>query len=130
VKHRLVVGDVLVKGISVAVSDTDFEGVESRENVELGDGDLREGIEAHSVTEQDEVQPSRTTPAARVRPVFMSELDEHVALFVGHLRGHGARANPGHVRLGDTYDAVDVPGTDTRADARTARGGVRGRDEG
>jgi len=81
---------VLVKGISVAVSDTDFEGVESRENVELGDGDLREGIEAHSVTEQDEVQPSRTTPAARVRPVFMSEFDEHVALFVGHLRGHGA----------------------------------------
>ena len=60
----------------------------------------------------------------------MPELDEHVALFACHLGGHGARANPGHVRLGDTYNAVDVPGTDPGAHAGAARGGVRGRDEG
>src|SRR5208283_2768953 len=112
--------DVLVQLVSVQVADADFEGVEGGENVELGDGDLRQGIQSHSMTEQDQVQPSRPATATSVGPVFMSELDEHVPLFAGYLGGHGAGTDPGHVRLGDTDNPVDVPRPDPRADAGAA----------
>src|ERR1017187_10606227 len=51
-------------------------------------------------------------------------------MFAGYLGGHGAGADPGHVRLGDTEYPVDVPGPDPRADAGTTGSGVRGGDEG
>ena len=67
VEHRLVIRDVLVKGRPRPGKRHRPYGIEGGENIELGDRDLRERVQPHSVTEQDQVQPS----GRRRRPVFV-----------------------------------------------------------
>jgi len=102
-----VVRDMVVQVVSVPVADADFDGLERGEDVELGDCYLGQGVQSHSVIQKHQVQPSGPAPAPGVRPVFMAQVDEHVALFPVDLGGKGL-THPGQIGLGDADDPVDV----------------------
>ena len=77
------------------------------------------------------VEPARPPAAAGVRAELVAPLDEQVAdrVAVVQLGRERAAADPRHVGLGHTDDAVDRPRADAGTGADAARDRVRRRDE-
>src|SRR5579875_987744 len=129
VQHRLVVRRVGVPLASGLVGHAHLDRVEGVEDVELGEGDLRQRIEAHGLAEHDAVEPAAASAPAGVGAVLVTALDQHVADGVQALGGKRAGPHPGDIRLGNADHLVDLARPDARPGARPTGHGVRGRDE-
>ena len=88
-QHRLVVRDVVVADAVVVVGHADLEGLEGVEDVELGDGDLRQGVEPHGLADHHRIEPPGTPAPPRVGAELAAPLDQHVAKAVGQLGRNG-----------------------------------------
>ena len=114
-------------GVALAVAlvgDADLDLVEAAEDVELGDREVGETVDARGVVDDDRVVPAAATLASGGDAVLMADLAEKVARLVEELRGERARADAGEVGLGDAEDALDLGGADAGAGDRAARGAV------
>src|SRR5204863_3666160 len=116
--------------VRMAIADADAQRIDSRENVELGDGQRGHAIEADGVAQRDLVEPAAAAWPPGGGPHLAPALAKPLAELVLELRREWPRADARRVGLCDPPDLVDVPGPDAGTDAGRARDGVRRGDEG
>jgi hypothetical protein len=86
VHHGLVVGiEVERRLVAAAVARTDGNRADARQDVELGDAEVRERVDSRGVAQADEVDPADAAGAARRRPVLAAGLADLVAQVVVEL---------------------------------------------
>src|SRR5690606_14392750 len=110
----------------VPVGDRHLDGVERREDVELGQEEPGERVDARRITQRHQVQPATTSPPTCDRPVLPAQLDHLVADLVVELGGERPGSHPGDVRLRHADDLVHCLGADARSDQCPAGRGVGG----
>src|SRR6476661_7850419 len=102
------------------VANADPQGIDARQHVELGDGECSHRVEPDRVAQRDQVEPAAAPGTARGGAHLTAALAECLAEVVIEFGREGTRADTGRVSLGDTPDLVDVPRSDSGADAGRA----------
>ena len=109
--------------VAELVGGADFDGIQSVEAVEVGDGEFVSPIDHHGVADEDHVQPAAAAGTAGGGTEFAPHVVKHVAdVFVFSDKGAGPDA--GGVGFADGDDAVDLPRWNAGTCAGTARSGV------
>ena len=108
------------------VSHADRDLIQAGQNVQLGDEQVGETVDAHSLTRQHGVVPAATTRAASVHAELAAGGAQELAHLIEQLGREGASTHAGGVRLLNTDHAGDAGRAHTRTDARAAGGRVGG----
>ena len=108
-----------------AITGADLDRVEAVEDVELGERQLGQAVEANRLTQHHAVEPPCPAAASGDRAELLADVDERVAIDVEQLGRERSGTDTGGVGLGDPDDPIDVARPETRADAGTAGGRVR-----
>jgi hypothetical protein len=112
---------------AAAIPDADPQRIETRKNVELGDGEPVEPRKPSGVTHDDGVEPPAATRPPGGRAVFVSVAAKPLAERTRELGREGAGADSRRVRLGDAQRSGEKPGRDTGTGERSPGDAVRGR---
>src|SRR4051794_32373915 len=95
-----------LRAIRQDVPDANGYLVERRQDVQLRQGERREAVQSHRVTERDEVEPAAAPLAPRHRAELAAELTQPFLLFARDLAREGAGADARDVGLRDADDLV------------------------
>src|SRR5581483_9616050 len=98
---------------------------ESGQDVELGQEELREAVQAARVPNDHSVEPAATPLAAGRRTELPTALTHAVAVRPHVLGREGTGAHAGHVGLGDADDTLDLARADPGGRERIPRDGIR-----
>ena len=96
------------------VSHADFEFVKTAQDVQFGQCETREPVDALSLAHDHGVKPSASTLPACGGAEFLANRPHVFTRLVVEFGGHGAMTNTGDVGLGDANDITHVAGMNTR----------------
>jgi hypothetical protein len=113
----------------VLVSHADFDGGQTVEAVEVGDGEFVDAIDHGGMAEEDEIKPAATTGASRGGSKLAAHVVEHVTKVVV-LGGERSGTDACGVGFGNSYDAVDGARWHAGTSEGSTGGGVGGCDKG
>src|SRR6478736_5776041 len=130
VEVGLVDRHLVVAHAADVVGDADRDLLEAGEDVELGDDEVGDAVDARGVAADDGVHPAAAARTARRRAVLGARLAEELARVVVQLGRERALADAGRVGLEDRDDRVDAGRGDAGPRARTRGDGVARRDVG
>src|SRR5690606_17448079 len=100
------------------------------EDVQLGQEEVGEAVDAGGVAGDHRVEPAAAPVAAGGDTALAADAPQGLAVLVEQLRRERSGADAGRVRLEDADDPADLRRAHARARAGAARGRVRGGDEG
>ena len=130
VEHRLVIGEVVELGaLRAPVASTGADALETRKDIQLGDCECSERVEARRVAKRHEVEPTDSPRAPGRGAVFPPSLPDQVCEVSVDLCGERAGAHARAIGLRHPPDLIDVLGTDAGSDAGSARNWVGRGDE-
>ena len=116
---RVPVGDAeYVRAHAPLVDDAFVAEVNRREEVKLGEGDLRERVDIRRLAHQHRIEPAGTATSPRHSAEFHPNFDKLVARLVLEFCGKRSSANAGEIGLGDSDDGIDVPRANTASGTR------------
>lgn len=115
------------------VGDADLDGIERRENIELGQGQVGQAIHARREVGDGTVEPTAATTATGSDTVLVAQLGELVAALVRiviELGRHGAGTHASDICLHNADHAVNVLHAHAGAGDSAARGAIGRGDKG
>ena len=118
------------RALVAAIAHGDADGVEARQDVQLGDHERGEPIEAGRVFECHEIEIPTAALAAGRGAELVAAIAKPLASVVEELRGEGSGADASGISLGNPPHLIDVRWADACAYARRAGNRIRGGDEG
>src|SRR3990167_6578420 len=110
--------------ILVLVANTDVDGFQTVQHVQLGQAQARDAVDVDSATKDDGIEPAATTGTAGGSAELVATLGQECTHVVEQLSRKRTRTHAGGVRLGDAQDVIQVHRTKTRTGSDAARGGV------
>ena len=108
------------------VSHTNRDLIQAGQDVQLGDEQVGEAVDTHSLTRQHGIVPAATTRAASVHTELAAGGSQELAHLIEQLGREGTSTHAGGVRLLNTNHAGDAGRAHARTDACTAGGRVGG----
>ena len=115
------VGVVVEQFAVESVAGADLDRVEPVEDVELGQRELAEAVEADRLAQHHAVEPAGPAATTGDGAVLPADVDEAFPVVVEQFGRERPGADPRGVGLGDPDDAIDVARPDTRARRRRRR---------
>ena len=112
-QHRLVIRRRRETTTLVLVSHTDLDGLKSIQDVEFGDRDVVEGVQASRLAHHHGIEPPHATATAGVGTKFVTAIHQRFPEFVSELSREGTRPHAGDVGLGDTRNPAEVVGAES-----------------
>ena len=103
------------------VRDAHGDLLDAGENVELGEHEVGEAVDARRVARDHRVVPTAAARAPRGGAVLVAHIAQALAVLVEKLRGERPLADARRVRLDDADHGVDLGGADAGARAGAAR---------
>src|SRR4051794_15820625 len=95
-------------GVTHAITHADRNRLEPGQDVELGEDEVRDAVDARGVSRDDRVVPAASTRPAGRRPELGSAVAQPLTLAVFELGRERTGADAGGVGLDDRDDAIDA----------------------
>src|SRR6056297_1159048 len=108
----------------VGVADTDANGFQPVQYIQLGQAQPANRIDTHRRAQRNRIEPAATTRATSSCPELMAATGEALADVIKQLGRERAGPYSRCISFGNTQNIIEVQGTKTRTGGGTACGGI------
>src|ERR1700723_1146214 len=107
------------------VADADFDGIDSGQDVELGERERPHPVDASGVAREHTVEPSDTSRTSGGSAEFVALFAQRIRQVASKLARKGSGADARRVALADAEHSFEIARTDTGAAEHCARDATR-----